>query len=54
MVSADGEDTETELPGKAGVNLAVAENVDLYGEISFITADGDNGYGTKVGATYRF
>ena len=53
-VSADGEDTETELSGKAGVNVAVAENVDLYGEISFITSDDDNGYGTKLGATYRF
>ena len=53
-VAADGESTETELSGKAGVSLAVAENIDLYGEVSFITSDDDNGYGTKVGATYRF
>ena len=54
FVSEDGGDNDTELSGKAGVSVAVSEHVDVYGEISFITATGDNGYGTKVGATYRF
>ena len=55
FIQEDGEAGETELSGKAGVSVAVSERVDVYGEISFITDDGeDNGYGTKVGATYRF
>ncbi len=54
FVSEDGEATETELSGKVGVGVDVSENVEVYAEISFITSDDDNGYGTKVGATYRF
>ena len=56
IVSADGEETTTELSGKAGVSVEVAENVDVYGEIAFITVDGqsDNDYGLKAGVTYRF
>ena len=54
FVSADGEDLSTELSGKAGVGIDITENVEVYGEISFITGEDDNGYGTKVGATYRF
>ena len=55
FVAIDGEDGETELSGKAGVSVAATERVDIYGEISFITDDSnDNGYGTKLGATYRF
>ena len=54
FVSEDGGDNDTELSGKAGVSVAVSERVDIYGEVSFITDSGDNGYGTKIGATYRF
>ena len=55
FVAIDGEDGETELSGKAGVSVAATERVEIYGEISFITDDSnDNGYGTKLGATYRF
>ena len=56
IVSTDGEDRTTELSGKAGVGVDVSENVNVYGEISFITVDGsdDNSYGTKLGVTYRF
>jgi len=54
LVNADGEDLSTELSGKAGVSVAVTEQVDIYGEVSFITDDDANGYGTKIGATYRF
>ena len=54
FISEDGEATETELSGKAGVGVAVAENVEVYGEISFVTSDDDNGYGTKFGVTYSF
>lgn len=54
FISEDGEATETELSGKAGVGIAVAENVEVYGEISFVTDEDDNGYGTKFGVTYSF
>ena len=54
LVNADGEDLSTELSGKAGLSVEVTERVEVYGEISFITDDDANGYGTKVGATYRF
>ena len=54
FVAADGEDLNTELSGKAGVGVDVTENVNLYGEISFITGEDDNGYGTKVGVKYTF
>ena len=56
IVSEDGGDSTTELSGKAGIGVDVTENVNVYGEVSFITIDGsdDNGYGTKLGVTYRF
>ena len=56
IVAADGEATTTELSGKAGVGVDVAENVNVYGEVAFITVDGqdDNGYGLKAGIKYSF
>tara|TARA_R100000406_G_scaffold91352_1_gene79120 strand:- start:5271 stop:5633 length:363 start_codon:yes stop_codon:yes gene_type:complete len=54
FISEDGEATETELSGKVGATVALADNVDFYGEISFVTSDDDNGYGTKFGVTYSF
>lgn len=54
VVAAEGSSTEVELSGKAGVNVAVAENLSAYGEVSFLTADGDNGYATKAGLKYSF
>ena len=54
VVAPDGGATETELSGKAGLGLSLSEKLSAYGEVSFITADGDNGYGTKVGLKYAF
>lgn len=56
IVAVDGADTTTELSGKAGLGVNVTESLNLYGEVSFITADGDadNNYGTKVGMKYSF
>ena len=56
FVAVDGEDTTTELSGKAGIGVDVTERVNAYGEVSFITVDGsdDNDYGVKVGLTYSF
>lgn len=56
IVAVDGEDSTTELSGKAGIGFNVTESLNLYGEVSFITVDGDddNNYGTKVGLKYSF
>ena len=53
LVAPEGGDTEVELSGKAGGSYAVNEKLDVYGEVSFITA-ADNGYGTKAGLKYKF
>ena len=55
-VAADGEETTTEFSGKAGVSVDVAENVEVYGEVAFITVDGqdDNDYGLKAGVKFSF
>ena len=56
IVAVDGEDTTTEFSGKAGVGVDIAENVNVYGEVAFITVDGsdDNNYGLKAGVKYSF
>ena len=56
LVAVDGDDTTTELSGKAGIGADVSENLNVYGEIAFITVDGsdDNDYGVKLGAKYSF
>ena len=55
LISVDGEDMETELAGKAGLGLDVAEDLNVYGEISFLTdCDEDVNYGVKAGFKYSF
>ena len=56
IVSVDGEETTNEFSGKAGVGVDVADNVNVYGEVAFITVDGqdDNNYGLKAGVKYTF
>ena len=56
IVAVDGEATTTEFSGKAGVGVDIAENVNVYGEVAFITVDGsdDNNYGLKAGLKYTF
>ena len=54
VVAPDGGAIDTEPSGKAGVGLSLSERLSAYGEVSFLTADGDNGYGTKVGLKYSF
>ena len=56
FVAVDGADGETVLSGKAGASVAATEALSIYGEVSFATGidDADNGYGTKIGATYSF
>ena len=56
IVAVDGEDTTNELSGKAGIGVDVAENVNVYGEVGFMTVDGqdDNSYGLKGGVKFSF
>ena len=56
IVAVDGEDTETQFSGKAGVGVEVADGLGVYGEVSFLTADDDDdfGLGGKLGVKYSF
>ena len=57
LVHLDGEDTETEISGKAGIEADIDENWSAYGEVSFLTDDTfeeDTNFGTKVGVRYTF
>ena len=53
------DDTETEISGKAGVSVAVAEGASVYGEISGISDEDSSGddivnFGGKLGVKYVF
>ena len=55
ILMVDGADAETGFSGKTGLSAAVADNVDMYGEVSFAKyEDVDAGYGLKVGAKWAF
>ena len=54
LIAPDGGDGDVELSGKAGGSYPVSDALSVYGEVSFITGDDDNGYGAKVGAKYNF
>ena len=56
IVAVDGQDTETQFSGKAGVGVPVSDAIGVYGEMSFLTADDDDdfGVGGKLGVKYNF
>ena len=54
LLAPDDGDGDVELSGKAGGSYPVSDALSVYGEVSFITGDDDNGYGTKVGVKYNF
>ena len=58
LVNVDGEEAATEISGKAGVGVDVTESLNIYGEVSFLTADqsftDDLALGTKVGVKWTF
>ena len=57
LIAVDGTaGTDTQFSGKAGASFSATENLGVYGEVSFLTAEGDtdNGYGAKVGAKWSF
>ena len=59
FLSVDGEENSTEYSGKVGFGTALSDDLDLYGEVSFLTTDKEFEFdqlnlGTKVGITYKF
>tara|TARA_B100000965_G_scaffold221213_1_gene185054 strand:- start:1497 stop:1868 length:372 start_codon:yes stop_codon:yes gene_type:complete len=58
VVRPDGADSDTRISGKAGASFAATEKLNVYGELSLMTAesdtDDDNSYGTKLGIKYSF
>jgi hypothetical protein len=51
----DGGEAEVGFSAKTGVTAPVAENFDVYGEVSFAKyEDVDAGYGLKVGGKFVF
>ena len=53
------DDTETELSGKVGLSVAVADGADIYGEIAGITGEDSSGddivdFSGKLGVKYTF
>ena len=56
IVAVDGQETDTQFSGKAGVGVPVTDSIGVYGELSFLTADDDDdfGVGGKLGAKFNF
>tara|TARA_Y100000015_G_C2377918_1_gene83513 strand:+ start:62 stop:430 length:369 start_codon:yes stop_codon:yes gene_type:complete len=56
VVAVDGEETDTQFSGKAGLGVAVTDAVGVYGEVSFLTAEDEDdfGVGGKLGLKYSF
>jgi len=54
LLAPDAGEGSVELSGKAGGSYNLTDAVSVYGEVSFVTGEDDNGYGTKVGAKYNF
>ena len=56
IVAVDGEETDTQFSGKAGVGVPVTDALGVYGEMSCLTADNDDdiGVGGKLGLKYNF
>ena len=44
IVAVDGQDTDTQFSGKAGVGVPVSDALGVYGEMSFLTADSDDDF----------
>jgi len=58
LVNVDGEGTENEYSGKAGIGVDLSEQLSIYGEVSFLTVDqsfeDDLNVGTKAGVRFTF
>ena len=54
----DGDETNTEFSGKAGISVAATESLGVYGELAGITGEASNedviDWSAKVGAKFTF
>ena len=54
-VSPQGDETELGFSAKTGVSAPVADNIDVYGEVSYAKYENiDAGYGLKLGGKVNF
>tara|TARA_Y100001963_G_scaffold69988_1_gene97446 strand:- start:17 stop:391 length:375 start_codon:yes stop_codon:yes gene_type:complete len=56
FLAPENGDSSTQVSGKVGLGADLTDELNAYGEFSFVTAEGDadNGYATKLGLTYSF
>jgi len=59
FVAIDGQETVSEYSGKVGVVRELSGNLNIYGEVGFLTEDKDFDYdelniASKLGLTFRF
>ena len=57
LLTPDGASDDTVPSGKAGLGLALTDDLSAYGEVSFVgsgDSDVDRGYGGKLGVKYNF
>ena len=57
VISPDSGEVDTVPSGKAGLGVALTEDLGAYGEVSFVgsgVAGVDRSYGTKAGLKYSF
>ena len=56
VVAVDGEETDTQFSGKAGLGFPVTDALSAYGEVSFLTAEDEDdfGLGGKLGVKFNF
>ena len=56
VVAVDGEETDTQFSGKAGLGIPVSDALSAYGEVSFLTTEDEDdfGLGGKLGLKYNF
>ena len=56
IVAVDGEETDTQFSGKAGIGVPVSDAIGVYGEMSFLTTEDEDdfGLGGKLGVKYNF
>ncbi len=56
IVAVDGQETDTQFSGKAGIGVPVSDALGVYGEMSFLTAEDEDdfGLGGKLGVKYNF
>ena len=56
VVAVDGEETDTQFSGKAGLGIPVSDALSAYGAVSFLTAEDEDdfGLGGKLGLKYNF